>query len=211
MHEMSSKMFTLLKLGHKAMMSSSASASDTEHAPRSSDSSKVPNEPGSNTPLKENILAFRTIITLLSTIQEAGAINLTTNIESFGEERATLRVLAALATVLVRKHEVVTVATLPNGQSQVGKSLKVTACAQLDRTDDSENKQPNTSQTGDIQPKPSLWALFTTKNFRRDDNVQSPSDVLAKDDLEGGDPASLLASCMQRNTYVRFETFQRET
>jgi hypothetical protein len=210
---MSNKIFGnfKIKLTCKGSKSSSVSASDVSHD--SPDSSKGAHglEPGADARLKDCILAFRTITTLLATIPEGGVINLTTNQKSEGHEKTTLRVLAALATILVRQHEVVTVAALPNGLEN---SLQVAACAQLDSADGSEQQEPSRMVSENVeQSQSNQWELYTTRNYRRDERDKSFGGVFAKYlghvGLGGGDSKLRgLETYLQPDAYVQFSNLK---
>lgn len=80
--------------------------------------------------------------------------------------RQELRILVALATVLVRNHEVVAVAALRSERPHQGEDFQTIACTRSLNADHDEG-QPNPSQMSQPKSNP-FWRLFTTGNYRRD-------------------------------------------
>jgi len=106
-------------------------------------------------PLPKGILAFQSITTLLMElpqVKEMGAKKTTHN--GIGAEREA-RILVALATILVWRHEVITVVALDD-EIRAGDRMKVLACACLDVN---SNGQPS-----QIAKKAAYYAA--TKNLR---------------------------------------------
>lgn len=136
----------------------------TSHAASSNDNSPD-TAPPNDSHIPENILAFRTITTILSKIQQTTSFKYTTVKPSSKEERQELRVLNALATIMVMNHEVVAVVT---NQSDVPGKLEVVICRNLIK--DREKL------TGIINPQPELqrfgefWQIFANKNPRKSED-----------------------------------------
>lgn len=83
-----------------------------------------PNESPEQRTKAKDLLAFRTIITMLSHIQSPNIQSSTnTPIGTSGDDRRELRVLDALSTVLIRQHEIIAVVARPYD----GSSLQVFA------------------------------------------------------------------------------------
>ena len=94
------------------------------------DSSKMQHEPSEPSPSTkaEDLLAFRTITTMLFFIQSTTGqlrrtANTTTPLGTDWEDRRLLRILDALSTVLVREHEVIAVVVKPYDGSNVLASM----------------------------------------------------------------------------------------
>jgi hypothetical protein len=130
---------------------------------------KPNNEPDSHT--SESTEAFRTTSSLLSILSAQGfGLPAQTRNKSSSfrggspRERQEVRILAALATVLVRKHEVVAVVPL-NRESSQGRLLQVIAYAH------SCNNNDVLQQHEPSQP----WEIWATGNRRRDDGPENGS------------------------------------
>lgn len=171
-----------------------------------------------NATLPESILAFRSITTLLAALQglRGGEITTTPSDNSLlsREVRQELKILAALATVLVRKWEVVAIVSLNDERAQQGNPIKAIACTHSDSADD--KKQPEPSQM--VSVKPPSWSLFTTGNYRRNDHktngslgvgTQRAPISLAKD-LDVGSGVDLRELYIKRDAYVQFKSFKLE-
>jgi hypothetical protein len=77
--------------------------------------SEKPPEPSQSTTKTQDLLAFRTIITMLSCIQSSNTRLATKAGPTRTEkDRAELRVLDALSTVLIRRHEITAVVARPH-------------------------------------------------------------------------------------------------
>lgn len=114
-----------------------------------------------DTTVAQGILAFRSITTMLSRLGKPEEMNVTTHSDKTldSKVRQELRILVALACVLVRNHEVVSVAAL---RPQEGDSIQKIACSVAGV------EQLNPPQMrNDEKPKSILWSLFTTGNHRR--------------------------------------------
>lgn len=119
--------------------------------------------------LPQNILAFQTITTLLSGLRKAQEMTLTCVDEDHHHRprkvRQELRILNALATVLVRKHEVVAVVALHNERPQQGEHeehIQAIACSLYDE------EQPKPSQmcsTSSSNLTSNFWKGWTTGNY----------------------------------------------
>ncbi|KAF8630587.1 hypothetical protein AX17_005399 [Amanita inopinata Kibby_2008] len=133
-----------IKRKASSIFKSNSNLDSDEPGPHSSDS--YSEDSGSpTTTLPQSILAFRSITTLLSSLRKAGQMNLT-HIDKASldrEVRQELRILVALATVLVRKHEVVTVVALHSDQPQQGERLQTIACTSSFNDDDDEQLKPS--------------------------------------------------------------------
>ncbi|KAF8349088.1 hypothetical protein F5887DRAFT_1242942 [Amanita rubescens] len=124
-----------------------------------------------NTP-PTSILAFRSITTMLPSLQGTGRMKLTLadNSDLPPEVRQELRILVALATILVRNHEVVSVVAL---EDELKSCFKQIACTRSISADNKE--QPGLSQMDDVKPKTEFRPLFTIGNFQRDNNKTNGS------------------------------------
>lgn len=74
-----------------------------------------------------------------------------------------VRILSVLATVLVRKHKVVTVVVLHNEQPQQGELVQGIACSRQD--DPEEQQMCSTSPSNFVDH---FWKIWTVGNYRRD-------------------------------------------
>jgi len=82
--------------------------------------------------------------------------------------RQEVKILSALATVLVRNREIVAVVALRNEHPQQGgqeERIQAIACTRNDM--DEPNPSP-VSSTSPSSLTSSLWKIFTTRNYRRD-------------------------------------------
>lgn len=171
-------------------------------------------------PLPKNILAFRSITTMLGSLRGVGYLNLIdTNTNSLQKEtREELRVLVALATILVRNHEVVTVVELP----QMG-DVKTIACAHSDGINnlpeschdntppDATGSQPGPTEFIPAPSPPTIWSLWTTKNFRDDDSPTVPAKKDKKVNSQRDQPRTVPAKGDKkvkdpRKLYVTLDT-----
>jgi hypothetical protein len=142
---------------------------------------KPNNEPDSHT--LESIKAFRTTSSLLSMLLAEGF-----GAQGFGfptqnrnrksslqggssQERQEVRILAALATVLVRKHEVVAVVPL-NRVSAQGQPLQVIAYAHSYYDNDDSQQQEPSQPNNKSEPS---WEIWATGNRRLDDAPENGS------------------------------------
>jgi hypothetical protein len=151
--------------------------------------SNTHNTPNDNTPnspyeLPKNILAFRTITTLLAKIQQENPPTYFNALDGLAEDgdKETLRLSAAFANLAVTKDAIVAVAT-----NLSGTNLQVVACTNSEDANDSEQlNHPPSSRAR-------IWKLLFTPNPRKDDppldiqhitivNTKIPSDVDPKDD-----------------------------
>ncbi|KAF8345214.1 hypothetical protein F5887DRAFT_1196494 [Amanita rubescens] len=125
-----------------------------------------------NTTPPTSILAFRSITTMLPSLRGTGRMKLTlTNKSDLSPKvRQELRILVALATILVRNHEVVSVVVL---QDEPESPLKQIACTRSVSADNRE--QPGFSRMDDVKPKTGFWPILTVGNFRRDDDKTNGS------------------------------------
>jgi len=169
-----------------------------------------------NTTVPQNILAFRSITTMLSSLRRSGEMNVThtdkTSLDS--RVRQELRILVALACVLVRNHEVITVVAL---RPREGEHIQTIACSVND-----DKERPKLPQIGnDETPKHPFWSLFATGNHRRDNDPSNGSlgvrnqhaPVIPRVDLDiysKFDPSSFRQSYITRDAYVQFKTFVLE-
>jgi hypothetical protein len=122
------------------------------------------------------------------------------------EARQELRILVALATILVRNHEVVSVVAL---QDELKSCFKQIACA---RSVSAE--QPELSRMDDVKPKTGFWPLFTTGNLRRDnDNTNGSLGLGTRDTPKGLDPGLKedLQLYVTHNAYVQVKVFRGRT
>ena len=115
----------------------------------------------------KNIQAFRTITTLLSCIPKASSglpLNLTkTSNPRPDVVRQELKILLVLATLLIRNHEIVTIAALPEEGD-----LQPVACSLFDPA---KTRLCTTHPAGINE-----WQLWTTRNSRRTDKSYSYPD-----------------------------------
>ena len=114
--------------------------------------------------IPRNILAFRTITTMLHHIQQERPFKISdSNIPD--EHSQELKLSNALATVAVADHNVVAVAMVHSAEG-----LKVIACTQW-----SNNKGPLSQSSTVLQH---YWRLFFTKNPRRDEGQENDYPVV---------------------------------
>jgi hypothetical protein len=116
-----------------------------------------------NTDVSRNILAFRTITTMLARIQQQ-SLTLNDIIVENQSDRQKLRILNALATVMVVDHEVVAVVTSPVDSTQ----LNVLACKAPPHSTTELIPPSNQSTTGH------LWKLLVSGNPRLDSQTSVP-------------------------------------
>jgi hypothetical protein len=107
-----------------------------------------------------NILAFRTITTMLTQIQQNRPFKISDIVGMSDMERQELKISNAISTVAVANHDIVAVVA-----KRAPKKLEVTACTHAQS--DSENPVTLPSLTPSIMSR--TWQLLFTKNFRRDD------------------------------------------
>jgi len=118
---------------------------------------------GSSDP--QSILAFRSITTLLSVLQKPGCINLTPSHSLPQDVRQELKILAALACILVRKNEVVSVVALePHGQHD-SRNLVCSV----------DNEERPEQMGDDTTTKNTFWSILSTRNFRRESDKSNGS------------------------------------
>lgn len=143
--------------------SSNQIPSETPGLPNSSSSDTQ----SSSAPLPRNILAFRTITSMLSWIQQAQIFE-DPNLKSADPaNRKELKIVNALATIMVVDNEVVAVVA----KHDVGaEALQAIVCAHL--ADDKKNLTH--SQSPGIMGQ--LWQFLITQNPRRDDPSPSCSN-----------------------------------
>ncbi len=132
------------------------------------------------------------------------------------EVRQELRILVALATILVRSHEVVSVVAL---QDELKSCFKQIVCTRSVSADNKE--QPGLSRMDDVKPKTEFWPLSTIGNFRRDkDKTNGSLGVGTRDTpispAEGLDPGpkdeDLLSKLyVTHDTYVQVKFFRGRT
>lgn len=129
--------------------------------------------------------------------------------------RQELRILVALATVLVRNHEVVSVVALHSERPQQGDNLQPIACTHSTSADDNK-EQPIPSQMGGVESTLKLiWKLCATANYRRDADKSNGSlggggrNTLKNQDtpMVSMDEAELRESYVTPNAYVQFNNY----
>jgi hypothetical protein len=156
-----------------------------------------------------DILAFCSITTLLSNLQKAGEVYSTPSASLDSNDQQQVGILAALACILVRKHEFVTVVAL---NPQGGQGIQPIACSLQD-------VQPKPSQMqNDTKPKrKARWSLATTGNYRRDKDLSNGSLGVRKQDtpIVPKDTAhhplkSFRESYITCDAYVQFKTIRLE-
>jgi hypothetical protein len=164
----------------------------------------------------ESILAFRSITTLLSNLQKAGKIYSTPSHSLDRNDRQQLRILAALACILVRKHEVVTVVAIQpqggqQGGQQGGPGIQPIACSLQNEV---QPKPPQMQK--DTKPKP-RWSLATTGNYRRDNHqlngslgVRKQGTPIVPKDTTHHPSTSFRESYITCDAYVQFKTIKLE-
>ena len=113
-------------------------------------SSQSPND------IPRNILAFRTITTMLGLIQQERPFKIS-DLKIPAEHDRELKITSALANVAVAQHEIVAVATVHSAEE-----LEVIACTQ------SSSDKPSPSQSAIVR-QPPRWRFLFTKNPRRDE------------------------------------------
>jgi hypothetical protein len=152
--------------------------------------------------LPPGILAFRTITYLLSCLQKPGAMKLSDKASLDDEVRRELRLLDALATLFVRRHEIVAVVRVRSAQPEQGEYLQI-VCAH------SINDNYNTPPTGNTQSTSGFWELRTTANYRRDKNDPS-SGCLGLGEKKQDALVILddLRDHVNLNAYVQFKNFK---
>jgi len=127
------------------------------------------NAPNSPHGLPKNILAFRTITTLLARIQQENPLAQTytelDNLAVVDSDKETLRISTAFANLAVTKNSIVAVATHLSA-----KDLQVVVCANFD--DDNEHLLNRT--TSSKIDTGGFWRFLISANPRRDD---PPSDI----------------------------------
>ena len=139
--------------------------------PHLSDPSKAPDisSPADRTTVPKNILAFHTITTLLSSLQEAAheMMNITSNHANLVNPKVKQesRILAVLATLLVRKYKVIAVVALHSEPQQRG---YLNTIASVHVNDGKEQPKTSLGRMGSIGSWE--WDLLVTQNFRRDND-----------------------------------------
>jgi hypothetical protein len=140
--------------------------------------------------LPPGILAFRTITYLLSCLQRPGAMKLSDKASLDDEVRRELRLLDALATLLVRRHEIVAVVRVRSAQPE-------------------QNDDDNTPQIGNTQSMSGFWELRTTANYRRDKNDSSSGCLgLGEKKQDALVISNDLRNHVKLNAYVQFKNFK---
>lgn len=130
-------------------------ARSSGHLAGESSESKAPSKPDADSE-SDDIIVFRTITTLLSKIQQVSLTPQDVNMHTFGlQKRKELKLLNALATVIVMDHEVV--AVVANNSHPEG--VDILAYAELQPKADSEIPR----SSGLLQP---LWQLLVNSNPR---------------------------------------------
>jgi hypothetical protein len=126
---------------------------------------------GNTQAIPENILAFRTITTLLQKIQQQSF----TITEEYGSSKSdqALNISTAFSTVAVIDKEVVAVAT-----RHCAERLEVIVCTNLSHDGDQPITQPFSSSFMSRIPIPSF---LITKNFRKDDPEPANKDLEIND------------------------------
>jgi hypothetical protein len=146
-----------------------------------------PSIPRTTDPLKHiprNILAFRTITTLLEQIQQERKFQVLPSKKHPQPDRQELKISNAFSTIAVIDHEVVAIVT-----KRTSEVLAITACT-----------QPPANESPVITPsQPGLtsqiWHLLVTQNYRRNDEGNLPvgeptiDDAMSLANLELADDA----------------------
>ncbi len=128
------------------------------------------------------------------------------------EVRQELRILVALATILVRKHEVVSVVALQDEPKSLFKQI---ACTQSVSAGSEE--QPGLSRMDDVKDKLGFGPLFTIGNFRRDNDETNGSlgggsrDTPIPPAKSPKDKDSLRKLYVTHNAYVQVKIFRGRT
>ena len=165
--------------------------------------SSYPSEPGttgSNDPsniVTENviqkILVFRTITTMLSQIQKTSiAFNPVHCASPTSEQRGALKILDALATLIVMEHEIV--AVVANQETEA--ELKVIACVQLeDHTPPTGKDEPERTTPSLAQRILKQWSrtFVISENTSKDRQTSNTLPTLNDPEL----PDSLESSCSE--------------
>jgi hypothetical protein len=107
------------------------------------------------TDIPKNILAFRTITTLLERIQQERKIKVSQPEKLPPPDRLELKISNAFSTIAVMEHEIVAIAT-----KRTPEALKITACTQAPANEDSviAPTQPGLPSQ--------IWHLLVTQNYR---------------------------------------------
>jgi len=144
--------------------------------------------------IPRNILAFRTITTMLAHIQQERPFKFSLNNSKIsGAQQRELKISNAFANLAVTDYDVVAVATV-----QSPDELNIVACS----SDSSDESPPSPSPSG---PSPSrFWKFIFSKNPRDDESndclVVVDAEALAATALAGldGDEAKLRAYVQSR-------------
>jgi hypothetical protein len=116
--------------------------------------------PSHSNDIPRNILAFRTITTMLASIQQGRPFKISLeDSEISPDQQLQLKISNALANLAIANHEIVAVAT-----AQRAEELSVFACS----PSESNDKSP--------PPKPSRWKFIVTQNPRKDEKPQDSKD-----------------------------------
>jgi hypothetical protein len=152
---------------------------------------------------------------MLSSLRKAGEMNMTLvdNRSLRPSVRQELRILVALATVLVRNHEVVAVAALRSERPHQREDLQTIVCTRS-LTADHDEDQPNPPQMSRPKLNP-FWRLFTTGNYRRDkDESKGSLGGRGRDTLRSQytpivpmNGTELQKSYITPNAYVQFNNY----
>lgn len=127
--------------------------------------------------IPRKILAFRTITTLLSRIQQEQAFRISESEETFSEQdNLELKLSSAFSTIAVIDHEIIAVVI-----ERTRELLKVTACAQ---TSVNESSLTTTSPSGHISK---AFRFIFAQNYRRDDTQSASSEPTIIDAMDNID------------------------
>jgi hypothetical protein len=126
-----------------------------------------PSPSRSNDDIPRNILAFRTITTMLASIQQGQPFKFSLNDSKLSAaQQQELKISNALANLAIADHEIVAVAT-----AQRAEELSVFACSPSESNDKSPPPKPL------LAPQPDSWLKFiVSKNPRKDDKREDSKD-----------------------------------
>lgn len=168
------------------------------------ESNLPPNIPSHSTPLTHiprNVLAFRTITTMLGQIQQEKRFK-AEDVEAIAdpEERLELKISNAFSTVAVIDHQVISVVTKRN----VEKLQILATCNTQPPKHEGPLNTPSPSMSAASNLSTSVWQLFVTQNPRRPSNpsaIVTPILEPVIKDVES--PAGLLPGDTEAlNTYI---------